>query len=296
MGQGWRAWRRPGGPERDWRGPGVQGAYQWRREREAQCCSLGEGNVDMGRRMRAWRRSGEGERRERGAGRSWLGLRERECASERPRRGGAVGTVRAGGGCAARGGGRAAVCRIGPRCGASRASQEASAGIGGLHVVPPGTGGGRSPPAFMDLPRRGVEEVAVGRTGGVVVPGGAGPRGPLRRGRGGKEHMVLGRRGPVAGGRQGSGVERLVGGAVIPCASAARARGVVSRWGRVVGSGSGGGGGAGGGSGGGGGASGSCAVSGGGGAAGMPLGSLGVPVGLEGRASVAALGAVRLCG
>ena len=62
------------------------------------------------------------------------------------RRGGGVGSVGAGGECAVRGGsGRAAVCGTGPHR-SSRASQEASAGSGGLRVVPPGTGGGGGVP------------------------------------------------------------------------------------------------------------------------------------------------------
>ena len=53
-----------------------------------------------------------------------------------------MGSVGAGGECAVRGGsGGAAVCGTGPRR-SSRASQEASAGPGGLRVVLPGTGGG----------------------------------------------------------------------------------------------------------------------------------------------------------
>ena len=36
----------------------------------------------------------------------------------------------------------AAVCGIGPRCGASRASQEAAVGPGGPSVLPLGNGGG----------------------------------------------------------------------------------------------------------------------------------------------------------
>ena len=51
--------------------------------------------------------------------------------------------------CAVRGGsGSAAVCGTGPHR-SSLASQEASAGPGGLHVVPPGTGGG-----VGEVPRR----------------------------------------------------------------------------------------------------------------------------------------------
>ena len=77
-------------------------------------------------------------------------------AGERLRRGGAVGSVRAGGGCAAWGAsGSAAVCGTGPRRGASRASQEAWAVPGWPRAVRPGTrkGGGESPPPSMDLPR-----------------------------------------------------------------------------------------------------------------------------------------------
>ena len=59
-----------------------------------------------------------------------------------------MGSVGAVGECAVRGGsGSAAVCGTGPHRW-SRASQEASAGCGGLRVVPPGTGGGG------DVPRR----------------------------------------------------------------------------------------------------------------------------------------------
>ena len=97
------------------------------------------------------------------------------------------------------------------------------------------------------------------------------------------------------GARRGIGVKRP--GAAMPCAGAARARGVVVRWGRVVGSGSGGGGVGGGG---GGGVGGGGAGSGGPGAAGMALGSLVnipvPPVGLGGRASFAAPGVARLGG
>ena len=103
--------------------------------------------------------------------------------SERLRRCGAVGSVSAGGGCAAWGGsGCAAVCGTGPRCGASQASQEASAGPGGPRLVPPGTGGGGgSPPPSMDLPRRGAAAVVAAGTGRVTVPGGGEPGGALQR-------------------------------------------------------------------------------------------------------------------
>ena len=104
----------------------------------------------------------------------------RSGASERVRRRGAVGSVRAGGGCAARGGsGSAVVVGTGPRCEASPASQEASAGPGAPRVVLPGTGGGVSPPPSVDLPRRGAAAVAAGGTGRVAVLDGLGLGGPF---------------------------------------------------------------------------------------------------------------------
>ena len=103
-------------------------------------------------------------------------------------------------------------------------------------------GGGESPPPFMDLPRRGAAAVAAGGTGRVTVPVGVHLGGPF--GVDGAD-MVLGRGGVAPGGRRGIGVERPGAGAAIPCAGAASARGVVARWGRVVGSCSGGGGGGG---------------------------------------------------
>ena len=63
-------------------------------------------------------------------------------ANERLRRGGSVGSVSVGGGCAVwGGGGSAAVCETCLRCRARLASEEASAGRGGPCVVPPGTVG-----------------------------------------------------------------------------------------------------------------------------------------------------------
>ena len=57
-----------------------------------------------------------------------------------------MGSVGDGGECAVGGGsGSAAVCGTGPHR-SSRASQEASVGPGGPHVVPPGTGGGGGVP------------------------------------------------------------------------------------------------------------------------------------------------------
>ena len=139
-------------------------------------------------------------------------------------------------------------------------------------MVPPGSGGGGgggSPPPSMDPLRRGAMAAAAGGTGRVTVPGGVAPGRPLRRGRGGRGDTVPGTGGVPPDGGWCMGLERLV--AAIPYAGAARARGVVARWGRVVGSGSGGGGvgGGGGGAAGGGGAGG-----GGDGAAGMALGPL----------------------
>ena len=156
-------------------------------------------------------------------------------------------------------------------------------------------GAGRSLPPSIDVPRRDAAAAAVDCTGRVTVPGGVGPEGPLQRGRGGRGNTVQGTGGMVPGGRQCMRVERPV--AAIPCAGAARARGVVARWGRlwavvVVGGGAGGGGG---GAVGGGGA-GSCAN----GAAGMALGSLVdilvPPVGPGCWASCAVPGAVLLGG
>ena len=136
----------------------------------------------------------------------------------------------------------------------------------------------------MDPPRRGVVAAAAGGMGRVTVLGGVGPGGPLRRGRGGRGDTIPGTRGVAGtggmapGAGRGMRVERSV--AAIPFADAVRARGVVARWGRVVGSGSGGGGV---GSGGGGAAGGGGVGSGGVGVAGMALGPpVGFPVPLVG--------------
>ena len=74
-------------------------------------------------------------------------LASRSSGSERVRRGGAVGSVRAEGGCTSQGeSGGAAVCGTAPRRGADRASQETSVEPGGLRVVPPSfSWGGKSP-------------------------------------------------------------------------------------------------------------------------------------------------------
>ena len=70
------------------------------------------------------------------------GLGSGSGASERLRRGGAVGSVSAGNGCALRGGsGSAAVCGTGHRRGARLASEEVSARPRRPCVVPPGTRG-----------------------------------------------------------------------------------------------------------------------------------------------------------
>ena len=163
--------------------------------------------------------------------------------------------------------------------------------LGGLTWCRLVLGGGGSPPPPIDPPRRGAVAAAAGGTGRVTVPGGVGPREPLRRGRGGRGDTVPVTGGLAPGGRRGTGVERWV--AAISYAGAARARGVVARWGRVVGSGSGG---VGVGGGGGGAAGGGGAGSGGDGAAGMALASLvDIPVplvGVGGRASCAVRGAV----
>ena len=120
-----------------------------------------------------------------------------------------MGSVGAGGKFAMREvSGSAAVCGTGPHR-SSRASQEASAGPGGLCVVPPGTEEGGGPPSSMDPPRRGVVAAAAGGMGRVTVRGGVRPGGPLRRGRGGRGDTVPGR-GGVAG--TGGGWPLAVGG------------------------------------------------------------------------------------
>ena len=223
MGRRWRAWWRPGERERWWRGLGVVDGYGRRGERGARRGLWGEGEVDVGRLWRArgrrgeqerwwrglgvgvlhgrrgegevhmvrwWRsswRPGERERRERGPGGSWWHL------GERGRRKWVVEARWRCGECAVRGGSwSAAVCETGPHR-SSRASQEESAGPGGLRVVPPGTGGGGGgPPSSMDPPRRGVVAAAAGGMGRVTVLGGVGPGGPLWRGRGGRGDTVPG--------------------------------------------------------------------------------------------------------
>ena len=180
--QRWRAWQRRGERERWWRWLGVGVAYGQRGEREVRWGLWGEGEMDMGPQCRAWWRPGERERRKRGPGGSWWRLGSRSGAIGWLRRGGGVGSVGAGVGCAVRGGrGSAAVCGTGPQR-SSRAGQEVSAGPGGPRVVPPGTGGGGGgPPISMDLPRRGVVAAAAGGMGRVTVPGGVGSGGPPRR-------------------------------------------------------------------------------------------------------------------
>ena len=192
--------------------------------------------------------------------------------------------------------GRGLIARVGP----VRRRPRPLGGLARCRLVLGGGGGG--PPSSMDPPRRGVVAAAAGGMGRVVVLGGVGPGGPLRRGRGGRggtdtvpgTEGVAGTGGVALGGRWGMRVECSV--AAIPSAGAVRARGVVARWGRAVGSGSGGGGV---GSGGGGAAGGGGVGSGGVGVAGMPHGPLvGVPVplvGVGGWASWAVPGAA-LCG
>ena len=64
----WRAWRRLGERERQWRGLGVDDGYGRQGERGARWNPWGEGVVDIGRRRCAWRRLGERERRWQGLG------------------------------------------------------------------------------------------------------------------------------------------------------------------------------------------------------------------------------------
>ena len=65
--------------ERRWRGPGPKDAYGRRGEREARCCSWGEGNMDMGRQWQAFRRPGE-------RGRRWRGLGVEDACGQRGKR------------------------------------------------------------------------------------------------------------------------------------------------------------------------------------------------------------------
>ena len=288
----WRALRRLGERERRWRGLGVEDGYGRRGEREARRGSWGEGEVDMGRQWRALWRPGERERRQRGPGGLWWRLGERE------RREWVVVARWRCGECGRRGW----VCRAGGererrrlRDRASSLGSGQSRGVGGSWGDSRGAawylGGGGGPPPSMDPPRRGAVAAAAGGMGQVTVPGEVGPGGPPRRGRGGRGDTVPGTRGVGPDRRWGMRVERPV--AVIPYTGAARARGVVARWGRVAGSGTGGGGVGGGG---GGAAGGGGAGSGWGGAVGMALGPLvDTPVPLVwvgGRASCAVPGAV----
>ena len=116
-------------------------------------------------------------------------------------------------------------------------------GPGGPRLVPPGTGWGGVPdsPCICRVGvwrrvrwmwRRWWQVVRVKWLSRVGM-GLGGPFGVNVVAR----HTVLGKTGAAPGGRRGSGLERLLGGAAIPCAVAVRARGVVARWGRVVGSG-----------------------------------------------------------
>ena len=57
----------------------------------------------------------------------------------------------------------------------------------------------------MDPPRRGAVAAATGGMGRVTVPGGVGPGGPPRRGRGGRGDTVPGTGGVAPGGRWGMG-------------------------------------------------------------------------------------------
>ena len=269
---------------------GVEDGYGRRREREAWWGSWGEGEVDMGERWRAWWRLGERERRERGPGRSWWRLGEPERCDrvvEARWRCGECGrrgwVCRAGGEQQRRRfGGPGLVAPVRP----VRRCRRVLGGLAWCRLVLGGRGEVSRPPGI-----RHAVAAAAGGMGRATVPGGVWLGGPLRRGRGGRGDTVPGTGGVAPGGRWGIAVERLV--AAIPYAGAARARGVVARWGRVVGSGSCGGGvGGGGGGAAGGGGAGSC----GDGAAGMTLGPLvdiSVPlVGVGGRASCAVPGIV----
>ena len=296
MGRRWCAWRRPGERERRCRGLGVGFAYRGRGEREARWGSWGEGVVDMGRRWRSWWRLGEQSGGSGAPGGSSGALGSGSGASEWLRGGGGVGSVSAGGGCALRGGSRsAAVCGTRPRR-SSRATQEVSAGSWGPGAALPGTGEGGEvlrPPWIRHVGMRRRQRLVVCIESLSLV--GLGPGGPfwLDVVAGGIQCLCTG--GVAPGGRWGMGVERPV--AAIPYAGAAPARGVVARWGRVVGSGSAGGGVVGGG---GGAAGGGGAGSGGAGTVGMARGPLvDIPVllpGMGSRASCVVPGAVLVGG
>ena len=217
VGQRWRIWRRRGEREWYWRGLGVGGVYGRR----------GEGEVDMGRHRRSWWRPGERERREQGPGGSWWHPGEterREWVVEARWRCGECGR-------------RGRVCRAGGererrrlRDRASSLESGQSGGVGGSWGASRGAawywGGRRGPPLSMDPPGEGLVAAAAGGMGRVTVPGGVGPGGPLRRGRGGRRDTVPGT-GGVAGtggmapaGRWGTRLERSV--AAIPFAGAVR--------------------------------------------------------------------------
>ena len=70
-----------------------------------------------------------------------------------------------------------------------------SGGVGGSWEASHGAawylGGGGGPPSSMNPPRRGVVAAAAGGMGRVTVPGGVGPRGPLRRGHGGRGDWLV---------------------------------------------------------------------------------------------------------
>ena len=128
-------------------------------------------------------------------------------ASERLRRGSAGKSGRADGASVMRGGGggSAAVCRIGPRRGVSRATRQVFLGSGGLRVVPPGTRGEEEVPDPPWICRVGVlcrvrwmrrrlrQVVRVQWFFGGAVPDGVGLGRPLWRRRGGRADTVLGR-------------------------------------------------------------------------------------------------------
>ena len=170
-------------------------------ERGARRGLSGEGEVDMGRQWRSWWRLGERERQERGPGGSWwhLGEREwREWVVEPRWRWWGVWAPGAGVPC---GGGAGAppfarpglMARVGP----VRRRRRVQGGFAWCRLV---LGGGGGPLLSMDPPRRNLVAAAAGGMGRVTVLGGVGPRGPLRRGRGGQGDMA-----PGTGGVAGTG-------------------------------------------------------------------------------------------
>ena len=196
MGRRWRAWRLPGERERRWRGLGVEDPYGRRGELDARAALGGRGMWTwdgVGVRGGQWG-SGSG-------GSGVLGGRggafgSGSGASERPRRGGAVESESAGVGSPCWWGTEAPpFAGAGLVAGCARPIRRRRQVLEGLAWCRLVLGGGGSPPSIDPL-REDATAAVAGGTGRVTVPGGAGPRGPLRRGRGGRGDTI-----PGTGGR-----------------------------------------------------------------------------------------------